>query len=381
MARPPSGSEQRHVTESELADLLTRSWSAERARAEADLCNIPAELAELSRRFVTLQRRLLAANQRLRVVTGSADEVAAAEMARLIQMEGVVRLDVGSYQLNVETRPICVEYAGRRFDLGRFRIVLDLTGEVRIESLDKLGPKPYWDHPHIQAGLPCLGNLREGVLKLIADYELGLAVQVLMDFLNTYDATTAYTPIEGWPERMMLDVAPDAWQKLWAWIYLAEGEVGGLGSIVEVPGGFRVVDCFLIDQRATDVDTELDPAAASQFLVEYVQQGRDPVELRLWWHSHAREGVFWSADDERTIDGFGGDYLVSLVGNQRGKVLARLDRYRPTRETIGWLDVKPVPASPHDDAQARMELTAHVQAVRRSTNKLWTDGELPLRHA
>jgi hypothetical protein len=186
-------------------------------------------------------------------------------------------------------------------------------------------------------------------------------------------------------KRPVLTAAPAAWEKLWRWIYLARGEVGGLGSIVEQPGGFIIVDCFLIDQRATDVDTELEPAAVSRFLLDYVLQGGDPVDLRLWWHSHAREGVFWSTDDERTIDGFGGEYLVSLVGNQRGKVLARQDRYSPRRATIGWLDVVPGPPPAPTDVMpdagpAMAELAAHVRTVRRTTNKLWTDGDLPVRH-
>jgi hypothetical protein len=44
-----------------------------------------------------------------------------------------------------------------------------------------------------------LGNLRSGVLKLIAEFELALAVQLLLDFLAIYQPETAYTPIEGWP--------------------------------------------------------------------------------------------------------------------------------------------------------------------------------------
>jgi hypothetical protein len=77
--------------------------------------------------------------------------------------------------------------------------VLELDGDVRIESVSRLGPKPGWDHPHVQDGRPCLGNLREGVLKLIAEYELALAVQVTMGFLETYQPESAYCAIEGWP--------------------------------------------------------------------------------------------------------------------------------------------------------------------------------------
>lgn len=185
-------------------------------------------------------------------------------------------------------------------------------------------------------------------------------------------------------DRPCLRATPEAWEKLWLYIRLAEGEVGGLGTVVPDWDGFLMEDCFLIDQRATDVDTELDPAAASRFLIDYAEHGADPAALRLWWHSHARESVFWSTDDERTIDHWGGEMLVSLVGNQAGKFLARLDRYEPGRLTIGWLDFMP-PGPPLDPTgpkaeRARADLARHVQVVRRATNKLWTDGDLPKRH-
>ncbi len=185
--------------------------------------------------------------------------------------------------------------------------------------------------------------------------------------------------------RPSLRATVEAWQKLWLSIQLAEGEVGGLASVLpDGDGGYLMTDCFLIEQRATDVDTELDPAAASRFLVDFVASGADPSVLRLWWHSHARESVFWSADDERTIDHFGGEWLVSLVGNRQGTFLARFDRYEPKRETIGWLDFVPPGPPPELSSplaeRMRAELAERVRHVHRASNKLWTDGELPKRH-
>jgi hypothetical protein len=185
-------------------------------------------------------------------------------------------------------------------------------------------------------------------------------------------------------DRPALCPTPEAWEKLSLYIQLAEGEVGGLGSVEQDGPDFLLTDCFLIEQRATDVDVELDPAATSRFLLECLERGVDPGALRLWWHSHAREAVFWSADDERTIDHFGGELLVSLVGNHAGKYLARVDRYEPRRETLGWLDVLPPgpPPDPRGPAadRARAELERCVTVIRRGTNKLWTDGDLPRRH-
>jgi hypothetical protein len=187
------------------------------------------------------------------------------------------------------------------------------------------------------------------------------------------------------PDRGSLRATPDAWQKLSLYVRLAEGEVGGLASVAQAgPAAFLMTDCFLIRQRATDVDNELDPAATSIFLIDHLQTGRDPAELRLWWHSHGRESVFWSTDDERTIDHFGGEWLVSLVGNQRGKFLARLDFYEPARQTLGWLDFTPPCEPPALEGpladEARAALAERVEVVHRTTNKLWTDTDLPKRH-
>jgi hypothetical protein len=185
-----------------LGQLVARSVAAQQAAAEADLATIPAQLADLSRRFVALDRRLPAAVLRLAQLRArsDADEFAAAELERLHGVQGVRGVQATGSTLRVQTESIIVAWGERHFDLGAYCLVLDLDGDVRVEALDRRGPKPHWDHPHVQDGLPCLGNLREGVLKLIAEYELAIASQVLIDFLRTYDPDTAYTPIVGWPE-------------------------------------------------------------------------------------------------------------------------------------------------------------------------------------
>jgi len=183
---------------------------------------------------------------------------------------------------------------------------------------------------------------------------------------------------------MNLRFTPRAWEKLCLYIRLAEGEVGGLGSVVPERDGFLMVDCFLIDQQATDVDTMLDPEALSRFLVGYAAGGDDPSDLRLWWHSHAREQVFWSMDDEHTIDNFGGELLVALVGNFAGKFLARMDRFEPKRETEGWLNLEPPGPQPSVDGAAAVDAKADLQrcvrVLTRRTNKPWTDAGMPHRH-
>jgi hypothetical protein len=188
-------------------------------------------------------------------------------------------------------------------------------------------------------------------------------------------------------ERVRLRATPEAWETLSLYIRLAPGEVGGLASVQRDGADYLITGVYLLDQEATDVDNELDAAAVSRFLIDYLDRGEDPSTLRLWWHSHARETVFWSSQDHRTIEGFGGELLVSLIGNHAGQYLARLDRFEPERQTVGWVDFVPPAAPPPLDGpaaeRAREALARHVRVIPRGTNKLWTDGdELPrLRRA
>lgn len=186
------------------------------------------------------------------------------------------------------------------------------------------------------------------------------------------------------PAFPVLRIAPEAWNKLWLYIALCPKEVGGLGRLEAAADGALVLgECFLLEQEVTDVDTVLDPEAVSRFLLDYVAAGRDPAELQVWWHSHAREAVFWSTDDERTIEHWQGDSLVALVGNHAGRFMARRDWYRPARATLGWLDVeRPAERPPLNDPLAeavRAELAARVHQRQRHTNKLWTDVDVPHR--
>lgn len=226
-----------------LRDLLARSVRALRTDLEAELDTIPAQVADLSRRLVALDRRLPAAARRMRVLRDTADlaSFAAAELERVLAVPGVSEVETVGTALVVSTDPIRIRWNGVARDLGAYRVMLDLAGDVRVESVERLGPRPAWDHPHVQAGLPCLGNLREGVLKLIAEYELALAAQVLLDFLHSYQPETAYTPIEGWPaagqEQEQDQVANNAIRAEAACPPLEDWAVAGNASTNPAPPG------------------------------------------------------------------------------------------------------------------------------------------------
>jgi len=105
-------------------------------------------------------------------------------------------------------------------------------------------------------------------------------------------------------------------------------EVSGLGTVEVRSGILEVTDLYLLEQEVSVGETELSALSVAQFLASAAGQGIDHTKVRLWWHSHGSMESFWSATDDKTIDGF--DHVpwwLSIVGNSRGDYLGRVDVY------------------------------------------------------
>lgn len=136
-----------------------------------------------------------------------------------------------------------------------------------------------------------------------------------------------------------LRFTPETYARLRLYVELCPSEIGGLGEVRPDGDGLLVTDLSLLEQRVSSCETELHPEAVLRLLHRYLEEGRDPAALRLWWHSHAEHEVEWSETDEATIEGFGADSLISLVTNKAGDLLCRWDAWRPGRLTVEAIPV------------------------------------------
>lgn len=130
---------------------------------------------------------------------------------------------------------------------------------------------------------------------------------------------------------MRLYFTPVAKMKLELYIRLADSaEVSGLGK-VECLGrdDFLCTDVVLFEQESSWGGTELSQEAVAEFFAALIERGEDPGQYRLWWHSHGRHQCFWSRTDVKTIERLGDTWLVSVVGNVAGDLLARIDIFKP----------------------------------------------------
>lgn len=110
-------------------------------------------------------------------------------------------------------------------------------------------------------------------------------------------------------------------------------EIGGLGTVAEDAEGLLITDLFLLGQKVSASDTELDADALFEFLGRLVAEGGDVARVRVWWHSHADMDLIWSETDCATIGSLPGEYWVALLANRRGEILCRLDAFAPRRQT------------------------------------------------
>ncbi|MFQ5847779.1 MAG: hypothetical protein ACE5IQ_08965 [Candidatus Methylomirabilales bacterium] len=161
---------------------------------------IEETLEEYARRITAETRRLHTYQQRLNTLRGSPSAHAQhlRDLDRLKELPEVREVRIQDGRITIFTAPLRAEYGGRAYHLGSYRIEISFAGDIRIRNLtNALGA---YDHPHIYQGRPCLGNIREGVARMIGEYQFVAAVYVLLDFLKTVNPKDWRIPIVYWQE-------------------------------------------------------------------------------------------------------------------------------------------------------------------------------------
>lgn len=200
-------SQMRMVTEAEAvrSRAVSSSFAAapgptrspeEREEAARELA---ASLQILSGRLANTERRLLQSERRLADLERQqrSTELLAREYDRLAALPGLAHAEVQGNGLCLYTEPITVEHQGRRFLLGRFRIEIHHDGRVLLLNLTHRTQG--YDHPHIEAGRPCLGNVQEGLRRLLAQRELVAAASLILLYLQSVNPGDWRRPITAWP--------------------------------------------------------------------------------------------------------------------------------------------------------------------------------------
>jgi len=123
------------------------------------------------------------------------------EYDTLLKSPHVKDVMVSGKTIHVFTDMIKIDYGGRTYDMGEFRIDIHTDGDnsgVKAYNLTKtIGGSLY--HPHVRkTGDCCLGNISSGVTKLLAEYQYVVLAQLMVTFLQSYNPESAYGAISNW---------------------------------------------------------------------------------------------------------------------------------------------------------------------------------------
>lgn len=174
---------------------------SEREQLETEIKRRAEQISQLSEQLRSASRSLHLARRRL----AACKEILATERMQferdfdeLVSLPHVQGVEVSGSTIRVLTDEIIINHQGQHYRIGRFALELDLQRGLKVVNVENAGDKSAWDHPHVQANLPCLGNLRDGFEKLLGECQIVPLVSMLMQFLSSYNPETAYGPIEHW---------------------------------------------------------------------------------------------------------------------------------------------------------------------------------------
>ena len=167
-------------------------------------------IASLERDLRECQQKAVELNRKMRIHTRQAEWLRRQfeldrrkiqeQFERLSRWPGVARVHCEQDAVIVDTEPIIIEFEGKRFRVGTYQVRIGAMGDIKITNQCPLPLKAYWDHPHVQHGIPCLGGMEPSVSAWLAEGELEAVIGFLLDFLHTYHPESAYGPIDLWEE-------------------------------------------------------------------------------------------------------------------------------------------------------------------------------------
>jgi len=199
----------RQTTEVE-AFRASAAWRADRQQGDVSGSEIEAlanrlqdlerDLRTSGRQMHSLERRLTLAERRLTHLgqLQASEEALVRDFDRLVGLPGVTDVEVRDGVLRVFTDTIVVTYGGRQYRMGRFRLDLHFDGRVFLRNLTDRYET--YDHPHVENGRACLGNIQEWMQRLLAQREFVAACEILLHYLRTVNPGDWRKAVTFWPE-------------------------------------------------------------------------------------------------------------------------------------------------------------------------------------
>jgi len=171
---------------------------------ESSFSNYTNEINEYNQKLIEVMRDREILLMRLDPLRSSADSKnrwADLEYDKLCASPHVKDVIITGNIIQIITDTISINYKGESFNIGEFKIELYTDGSgdgVKVFNLTK--PRNGRAHPHVlqSTGYCCLGNIKNGMLKLLAGYEYVVLAQMMITFLQSYNPDNTYEKISTW---------------------------------------------------------------------------------------------------------------------------------------------------------------------------------------
>jgi hypothetical protein len=168
--------------------------TVEKCDRELNVCN--QAIVNYSReRDLTLQKL-----EPLKTSRDKREEWADKEYDALCAIPHIKNVEMEGTTLRLFTDNIQITYKDQIYNMGQYKIEIYTDGSnegVRVFNLTK--ERNGLQHPHIQRnGHCCLGNISQGVAKLVSEYEYTVLAQLIVNYLETYNPISEYGSIRMW---------------------------------------------------------------------------------------------------------------------------------------------------------------------------------------
>jgi len=190
--------------------MFIRKIEANLADQESTQVNLQKQLIAIIRNADDSRRQLLQIKQREQ----SDVAIFEAEYNKLVSLDGVESVRASEDMVIIDTGHIYittkVPNGGQKkvtFDIGKFRIEIYLNGQdggIKFFNTTRKGTGDDFNiqHPHINKnGIPCLGNIKEIIAQLIAEYQFAAIALLALEYLETvnFDDGAGSNIVKHWP--------------------------------------------------------------------------------------------------------------------------------------------------------------------------------------
>jgi hypothetical protein len=204
--KPVARADPSEVLRKQYVELCKGRGGGQIVRLETQVREQEARIVAIQQQLVGAVRELNAASEALTLAQQKANTMGVffeQEFDKMVDHPDIEKIEVVNGALKIYTGRITITHDSKVYDIGKFKIELYVDGRNGCVSMRNLTHRvDSADHPHVMHEKPCLGNIREALPELIAQWQFPAAVSLCIQFLKSYTASDGgrpYINIERWP--------------------------------------------------------------------------------------------------------------------------------------------------------------------------------------